>query len=58
MLFGSGYVHDFVNVGPGPALSVHVYSPALHSMTYFDWSDGEGLVGVRTESYREGLLVV
>ena len=42
VLFDSGDVHDFVNVGPGPALSVHVYSPALHSMTYFDWSDGDG----------------
>jgi len=58
VLFGPGYVHDFVNVGPGPALSVHVYSPALHSMTYFDWSDGEELIEVRTENYREGLLVV
>ena len=58
VVFGPGYVHDFVNVGPDPALSVHVYSPALHSMTYFDWSEREGLVGVRTENYREGLLVV
>ncbi len=58
VLFGPGYVHDFVNVGPGPALSVHVYSPALHSMTYFDWNDRKGLIGVRTESYREGLLIV
>jgi hypothetical protein len=55
--FGPEYVHDFVNTGPGPALSVHVYSPALRSMTYFDWSDRDGLVGVRTENYREGLLV-
>jgi cysteine dioxygenase type I len=55
--FGPGYVHDFVNHGPGPALSVHVYSPALHAMTYFDWSDGQGLVRIRTEEYREGLLV-
>jgi hypothetical protein len=58
VIFGPGYVHDFVNSGPGPALSVHVYSPALHSMTYFDWSDDQGLIGVRTESYHEGLLVV
>ena len=57
MVFGPEYVHDFVNGGPGPALSVHVYSPALRSMTYFDWSDRNGLVGVRTENYREGLLV-
>ena len=58
VLFGPGYVHDFVNVGPAPAVSVHVYSPALRSMTYFNWGDGEGLVGIRTESYYEGLLVV
>jgi Cysteine dioxygenase type I len=58
VLFGSGDIHDFVNIGPGPALSVHVYSPALHSMNYFDWSDGDGLVQVRSESYYEGLLVV
>ena len=58
VVFGPEYVHDFVNGGPGPALSVHVYSPALRSMTYFDWSDRNGLVGIRTEHYREGLLVL
>lgn len=58
VVFGREYVHDFVNGGPGPALSVHVYSPALRWMTYFHWSDRDGLVGVRTEDYREGLLVV
>ena len=58
VVFGRNYVHDFVNGGPGPALSVHVYSPALRSMTYFDWNDRDGLTGVRTENYCEGLLVV
>ena len=56
-VFGPGHVHDLVNHGPGPALSVHVYSPALHAMTYFDWSDRNRLVAVRTDEYREGLLV-
>ena len=51
VVFGPDYVHDFVNGGPGPALSVHVYSPALRSMTYFDWSDRDGLIGLRTENY-------
>jgi hypothetical protein len=58
VVFGPEYVHDLVNGGPGPALSVHVYSPALRSMTYFDWSDRDNLVGVRTEHYRQGLRVV
>ena len=56
-VFGPGCVHDFVNHGPGRALSVHIYSPALHAMTYFDWSDRHRLVAVRTDEYREGLLV-
>ena len=55
--FGPGHVHDVVNDGPGPALSVHVYSPALRSMTYFEPSGAHGLVAVRTEHYRSGLLV-
>jgi hypothetical protein len=57
VVFGPGHVHDLVNHGPGPALSVHVYSPALKAMTYFDWSPRNRLVPVRTEEYREGLLV-
>jgi hypothetical protein len=57
MAFRPGHVHDFVNRGPGPALSVHVYSPALTSMTYFDWNERQRLVAVRTDRYREGLLV-
>jgi len=57
VVFGPGHVHDLVNHGPGPALSVHVYSPALHAMTYFEWNDRQRLVPVRTEEYREGLLV-
>jgi len=55
LVFGPGHVHDLVNHGPGPALSVHVYSPALSTMTYFARDDG--LVAVRTEHYRDGLLV-
>lgn len=29
-------VHEVTNPGPGDALSVHVYSPPLRSMTFFD----------------------
>ena len=57
LVFGPRDVHNLVNHGPGPALSVHVFSPALHAMTYFDWSNRRRLVAVRTEEYREGLLV-
>ena len=57
VVFGPGHVHDLVNEGPGPALSIHVYSPALRTMTFFDRRAGRGLVAVRTEEYREGVLV-
>jgi mannose-6-phosphate isomerase-like protein (cupin superfamily) len=57
VVFGPEHVHDLVNHGPDPALSVHVYSPALHAMTYFEWNDRRQLAAVRTEEYREGLLV-
>jgi predicted metal-dependent enzyme (double-stranded beta helix superfamily) len=35
-----GHVHDVLNVGPGLATSVHVYSPPLRSMTFYDPVDG------------------
>jgi predicted metal-dependent enzyme (double-stranded beta helix superfamily) len=53
IVFGRGHVHDVSNVGPHPAISVHVYSPALTSMTFFDLSGGN-LVEMRTESYAAG----
>ncbi|HEY7071467.1 MAG TPA: cysteine dioxygenase family protein [Acidimicrobiales bacterium] len=31
-----GTVHDVVNRAPAPATSLHVYSPPLTSMTYYD----------------------
>ena len=51
--FEPGHVHDIVNHGPGPALSVHVYSPVLRSMTFFEARDDALLVAVRTEDYRD-----
>jgi hypothetical protein len=32
----SGLVHKIVNQGPGPAISVHVFSPRLASVSYFE----------------------
>ena len=39
-VMGAAHVHDIVNVGPGPATSIHVYSPPLRSMTFYDPVDG------------------
>jgi uncharacterized cupin superfamily protein len=33
--FGAGHVHDVTNESDGHALSLHVYSPALTSMTFY-----------------------
>jgi mannose-6-phosphate isomerase-like protein (cupin superfamily) len=58
VIFAPGHVHDMVNEGPGPALSIHIYSPALRTMNFFETGHLHGLVPVRTEEYREGLLVL
>lgn len=34
--FDARYVHDVRNLSAAPAVSVHAYSPALTSMTYYD----------------------
>jgi predicted metal-dependent enzyme (double-stranded beta helix superfamily) len=34
--FGPGHLHDVVNEGPEVAISAHVYSPPLTSMTFYD----------------------
>ena len=34
--FGAGHVHDVTNESDGHALSLHVYSPALTSMTFYE----------------------
>jgi len=38
--FGSTHVHDIVNLGTAPAISVHVYAPRLTSMTYYAFDNG------------------
>lgn len=34
--FSLGHVHDVVNTGSGPAVSMHEYSPPLTAMHYYD----------------------
>ena len=41
--FGPRHIHDVVNTGAAPAVSVHAYSPPLRSMTYY----ATGAYGVR-----------
>lgn len=43
------HVHDLVNVDAVPALSVHVYSPPLRTMTYYTQASGASPVPVRQE---------
>jgi hypothetical protein len=38
--FDRSHIHEIVNLGPGPAVSVHVYAPRLTAMTYYDFKDG------------------
>jgi predicted metal-dependent enzyme (double-stranded beta helix superfamily) len=38
--FDKSHIHEIVNLGPGPAISVHVYAPRLTAMTYYDFRDG------------------
>jgi predicted metal-dependent enzyme (double-stranded beta helix superfamily) len=33
--FGPDYVHDVTNTGTEPAVSLHVYSPALDTMRFY-----------------------
>jgi hypothetical protein len=50
------HVHDIVNDGPAPALSVHVYAPRLTSMTNYRLVDGH-LRPEQTIHYRLGHVV-
>jgi len=40
---GVGHIHDVTNPGPETAVSLHVYSPPLASMTHYDIAGGERL---------------
>jgi hypothetical protein len=61
--FRAGHIHDVTNESDGHALSLHVYSPALTSMTFYEvagrqlvvrevaWTDdGSGEFGATDES--------
>jgi predicted metal-dependent enzyme (double-stranded beta helix superfamily) len=39
--FGPEAIHNVYNAGGGVSLSIHVYSPPLTTMTYFDAVNGE-----------------
>jgi len=54
--FEGHHVHDVVNVGATPAVSVHVYAPRLSSMTYYRIVEG-GLEAGTTVRYRLGEAV-
>jgi hypothetical protein len=41
LAFGAGHVHDVRNESSSLALSLHVYSPSLTSMTYYDCFEGQ-----------------
>lgn len=47
--FGPDHTHDVVNGGESQALSIHVYSPRLRSMTFYENRPDRGLSVVRTE---------
>jgi Cysteine dioxygenase type I len=49
--FDTAHIHEIVNPGPGPAISVHVYAPRLTAMTYYEFSNGllEARATVRSE---------
>ncbi len=38
--FDPGHIHDVINIGSVPAVSVHVYAPRLTAMTTYDIADG------------------
>jgi Cysteine dioxygenase type I len=54
--FGGHHIHDIVNVGEVPAISVHVYAPRLTSMTYYRMTEGGPEAGA-TVRYRVGEAV-
>ncbi|AZM49409.1 cysteine dioxygenase [Streptomyces sp. WAC 06738] len=47
--FGPRYVHEVVNDGTAPAVSIHAYAPALSAMSYYAELPGGGLRPVRTD---------
>jgi hypothetical protein len=56
--FGPDHIHDVVNGGARQALSIHVYSPRLRAMTFYENTPDRGLAAVRTEVSRSDLVLV
>ena len=50
--FGPGHVHDVVNATARPATSMHVYSPPLSSMTFYDRQADGTVVPARTDHFQ------
>ena len=54
--FDRSHIHEIVNLGPGPAVSVHVYAPRLTAMTYYEF--GGGILEARaTVHYQLGTAI-
>ncbi|MFJ8692069.1 cysteine dioxygenase [Streptomyces roseolilacinus] len=51
--FGPRHVHQVVNEGPVPAVSIHVYAPSLTSMAYYRQLPDGRLVTDRVEEVEE-----
>jgi mannose-6-phosphate isomerase-like protein (cupin superfamily) len=51
-----GTVHDVLNTGPEPAVSIHAYSPRLTQMTFYA-VDSDGLRPVRTSPVEDDAAV-
>jgi len=47
--FRPGHVHDLRNAGGGPATSIHVYAPALTTMTFYEHGAREYLRPLRVD---------
>jgi len=56
--FGPAHVHDLVNRGPTLATSVHVYSPRLSTMTFYDHRPASFLLPLWTERSETGAVLV
>ncbi|MDQ1647793.1 MAG: hypothetical protein QOJ50_3977 [Cryptosporangiaceae bacterium] len=48
-LFGEHHIHEVVNDSPEPAVSLHVYTPSLSTMTRYDWTR-RGAIATAVES--------
>jgi predicted metal-dependent enzyme (double-stranded beta helix superfamily) len=47
--FGPDHVHSVAAAGTAPALSIHVYSPPLLTMTHYDVAPGSIPIATSTE---------